>query len=415
MAMESALLELLDGARDALAPQAKLLCDGPHILDALKAAGVFRVSDLHAVVTSDFDGLKAALHPTPLLFLLNLKKAVLQPPPTASPATPPKTPAGDGFETPGAPPPVTPPPVTSVVVTVKVGPKALITARIITVSATTSFAELRNLAVAEESAAEREQIAALPVKVATYTGPQQLSTQKAEAQLSELVAATISLGYRHVVFCHTAPAQQPAARPSANAFQRMTGASELPDLETCDDGAELSFDKALFNWLVNMCKADGLGVRGDDKKSCAKLLTAVRNALQAIDGREGNFQYSRVPERFKEYKSGDGAIKRAKKPAKSSLDSKVIRGYADTLRGAIDTHAFTRSPLWKAFVGDCDELYAVLALKYNKMREASKAQAERQADPTVPPFLSSHRQPTLCWADPLGLVCCCTAGEIGKD
>ena len=86
----------------------------------------------------------------------------------------------------------------------------------------------------------------------------------------------------------------------------------LPDRETCAEEAELSFDKALYNWLVDLCEQDGLGVRRDERESCAKLLRAVRDALQAIDGREGSFQYSRVPEGFKSYKVGSHPIKRAK-------------------------------------------------------------------------------------------------------
>jgi hypothetical protein len=278
----------------------------------------------------------------------------------------------------------TPPVVNSIVVTVKVGPKELITARIVSVESSTSFAELLNLTVACESAAEREKLALLPVRVFTYTGPQHLSTQMAEPQLSSNVVTSVSIPptYRHVVFSHAAPAQQPPARPSGSAFQQMMSAGQLPDLETCDDGDELTFDKALFNSLVNMCKDDGLGVRPDEKESATTLLKTVRDALQAIDGREGDFQYSRVPARFKEYKSGESPIKRAKKPAKRALDSRIIRGYADKLRGALDRHGFTRSPLWAAFVGDCDELHAVLMLKYNRMRAAAVAEAERHADPT---------------------------------
>ena len=251
----------------------------------------------------------------------------------------------------------------------------------ITVAPTTTFAALLTLAVAGESAAERAKLAALPVKVAGYTGPQHLTNQKMDAQLSALVVGAVALDYRHIVFSLSSPAQQPAARPSASAFEPMMGMHVRPDRET-GDVEDLPFDKALFNWLVDRCESDGLGVRGGEKESCSKVLKAVRDALQAIDGREGQFQYARVPERLKAYKIGD-AVKRSKRPAKAQLASNTIRGYADKLLGAIDRHAFMRSTLWKEFKEECQELHAVLMLKYNKMTGAASAQAERRAKPTV--------------------------------
>lgn len=169
------------------------------------------------------------------------------------------------------------------------------------------------------------------------------------------------------------------------------GAGSLPDSETCGDGAELSFDKELFNWLLEMCKADKLSVRGDEVESCKVLLKAVRDVLQAIDGREGGFQYSLVPERFKAYKTGPSPVKRAKKPSKSVLKSETIRGYADKLQGAIDRHAFTRSDLWSPFIGDCTQLCQVMRLKYDQMSNAATAQAKRSADPTVRALVCTQR------------------------
>ena len=67
----------------------------------------------------------------------------------------------------------------------------------ITAAATTTFAALLQLAVADVADVdekERAQLAALPVKVLLYSSPQHLSSQQAEAQLSEMVAASVSLG-----------------------------------------------------------------------------------------------------------------------------------------------------------------------------------------------------------------------------
>ena len=48
--------------------------------------------------------------------------------------------------------------------------------------------------VADVDEKERAQLAALPVKVLLSSSPQHLSSQQAEAQLSEMVAASVSLG-----------------------------------------------------------------------------------------------------------------------------------------------------------------------------------------------------------------------------
>ena len=103
--------------------------------------------------------------------------------------------------------------------------------------------------------------------------------------LSALVSESLALGYRHVLFSYAPAAQQPPARSSASAFEHLMGTG-LPDRETCADEVELSFDKALYNWLVDMCEAEKLGVRRDEKEECAKFLKAVRDALQVIDGRD---------------------------------------------------------------------------------------------------------------------------------
>ena len=166
------------------------------------------------------------------------------------------------------------------VATVRIGLKPpIVSASIFAVTTTTTYAQLLNIAISEQSSADRAQLAALPVTVAAYTGQQHLSNQKADAQLSAAVSASLALGYRHVVFSYASPAKQPAANPSANAFDRMKGV-ELPDRETVAEGAELSFDKALYNWLVDMCDADRLGVHHDEKAECTKLLKTVRDSLQ---------------------------------------------------------------------------------------------------------------------------------------
>ena len=411
--MEAALQHIIERAIQTLAPDVQAQCNKAHIERQIERLGVRSVDDARAIATGDFQLLTAALHPIPMMFAIRLKGALGEAAAASAVPPPPATPGeaafpGANFQTPGSGGSAgTPPPaVNSVVVTVTVVGQAAppVRSRIIAVAATTSFAELHNLAVADLSASERETLATLPVKVATYTGPHP-TAPKADATLTSLVTASTLLGYKHVVFAHAAPAQRPAPRPSENVFERMKSGAELPDRHS---GDELSFEKALFNWLRDQCQADGLGVRRDELEECGKLLANVRDALQAIDGREGQYRYSRVPEGFKAYKSAKPPIKRAKKPANKSLDAKVVRGYADKLRGAIDRNAFTRSDLWKPFVGDCEELYAVLMLKYDDMRGHSAAQAERRADPTVcsAPPPSPPPCPAPSWSRRLTAVHC---------
>ena len=55
----------------------------------------------------------------------------------------------------------------------------------------------------------------------------------------------------------------------------------LPDRETGADEAELSFDKALYNWLIDMCEAEKLGVRRDETQECAKFHTRCKSSMVA--------------------------------------------------------------------------------------------------------------------------------------
>jgi hypothetical protein len=136
-----------------------------------------------------------------------------------------------------------------VVVTVNLGPTTLVSASITAATTTTTFTELLNISISGLSEEQRTRLATRPIKVAAYTGLQHLSTQRADVLLSALVSESIALGYRHVLFSYAPAAQQPPARSSASAFEHLMGTG-LPDRETCADEVELSFDKALYNWLV---------------------------------------------------------------------------------------------------------------------------------------------------------------------
>ena len=126
---------------------------------------------------SDIDGLLAVLNdnekkadlcgaigtaapPALLLFVKNraAHSASAPPQPEALAPAMPTTPAAAGFQTPQAtaPPAVaSPPPPCSLVVTVKVGMKELVNARLIAVPPPTTFAELLTLAVSGVDSSEQ--------------------------------------------------------------------------------------------------------------------------------------------------------------------------------------------------------------------------------------------------------------------
>ena len=245
--MEESLVNLVGNTIKELAPAAQVFCRKQIILEKLRRMGIFRVVDLRQIMDADIQMVVAALSPTPLLFAFKLKEAVtavlavgaerqstssqFSPAGAASPAggastagatspanaTSPAgtTPGSGAFQTPpiNAAPAATPSPNTSVIATVKIGPQTYIGAHQFTVTVTTSFAELLRLAISGKSEVDRAKLEGLPVKVETFTGPQHLSTHKADASLSALVTDSISLGYRHIVFTHALPAQKPASSP----------------------------------------------------------------------------------------------------------------------------------------------------------------------------------------------------------
>ena len=375
--------ELVDRVLADIPPALRDQCIRDRILEGLAAAGACDVSVLGTLLEQDYSAVKGAIGTAaPVAFVAMLKQAVLNQ--TAAPAATANTPTGVGFATPSGAVPAAAA-LRPMAVTVKLGSKTLVSARMISVAdETTNLAALLQLALDGVDEAERTMLSSLPVKVAAFRGAQLLPNQKVDVELSSPASQPASLGYHYILFSYAPPAERPAAQPSASFFDRMQGADHLPDRETHDVGCTLTFDKALYNWIIELCRADSLGVRSDEVASCSRLLKAVRDALQAIDGREGAFRYARVPARWKEYTklTGDQAIKRAKRPAKS-LQWTRVQQLADAIRAAIDRPAFTRQQLWSDFVGDCEELYEVLRQKVEDMRGHATAQAERQARPTV--------------------------------
>ena len=216
--MEESLQNLVGNTIKELAPAAQVLCKKQLILWKLGRMGIFRVVDLQTMVDSDIQMVVAALSPTPQLFAFKLKQAVtallagaaerqstssqFSPAGAASTAgavstagaastagaTSPANATSPAGTTPGSgafqtPPINVAPAATSVIATVKIGPQTYIGARQFTVTVATSFAELMRLAISGQSEVDRAKLEGLPVKVETFTGPQHLSTHKADNKL----------------------------------------------------------------------------------------------------------------------------------------------------------------------------------------------------------------------------------------
>ena len=97
-ALDAELLALVKAAIAQLAPAAQAACELEHICDALESLGCLRLIDLDLFIHGDI--LIAALAPTPIAFLLTLKRLALAAL-AGSAATPT---AGTASPAPGAPP-----------------------------------------------------------------------------------------------------------------------------------------------------------------------------------------------------------------------------------------------------------------------------------------------------------------------
>ena len=160
--VDTVLAEVPSGLRDA--------CDRVGILAGLQTAGALSVPMLTNMLAEDYAEVKAAIGTAAKpAFVATLKAAT-----TARPATP-ATPQQAAFQTPQARGQTaaernTEPPPEAAVVTVKRGMVTLVTSRMIGLAASTTFAELLTLAVADQSEEQRTQLAGLPVKVPLQIG-----------------------------------------------------------------------------------------------------------------------------------------------------------------------------------------------------------------------------------------------------
>ena len=155
-------------------------CDVHAILSAIDGYGISDIDGLLAVLNdneqkADLRGAIGTAAPPALLLFVKNRAAHLAsatPQPEASAPAMPTTPAAAGFQTPQAtaPPAMASPPPCSLVVTVKVGVKELVNARLIAVPPPTTFAELLALAVSGLDSSERSKLDGVGVRRVRFGG-----------------------------------------------------------------------------------------------------------------------------------------------------------------------------------------------------------------------------------------------------
>ena len=394
---------LVDGVLAELNEAVRARCDRGTILAKLVDVGcASSATDVRQMLDADEAGLKTELNKVaPPFFFAKFKLAVASgdasadagPGHAASPTAPVQGSAGSLGVGP-----------VSGTLAVKLGRETVVKTHSFTATASDTFESISATAVDKYAAHRAEELAKLPASVRTYNTPLLLSNASSIAEMGDAIGAAISLGYRFIVVVHE-PSTAPAPPSSTCAFQRMMSSNlVLPDLYTAGEGQQLTYERSLYNMIVEHCQSEQLGVAATDKESCRKLILAVRDGVQIMAGRTGQFEYGSVPERFKSY-----GLNKAKK-ATVQLKSGTVQGYCDRLRGAIDRYMFTKSPMWSGFVSDANELHGVLLTKVGAMQGAAASQAERQERPCVrtaelgaqvhaaaspPPPALSHAHPTL--------------------
>ena len=237
-----------------------------------------------------------------------------------------------------------------IVATVKFNGRTLAERSPLQLLPTTTWEAAARLRLGEQAS----EFMSLPLQVHLYPNGQQRESDRVGASISDAVGGSFALGYAFAVLSFSAPVYgcaRPAAKgvnafPAAARAEGGTGELCLPELYTCgEERGSLSYELSLFNAVILQCDRQGLGIRRDEREGCGKVATRVRNALWLMAGREGEFKWSRVPLRFKEYgkplDEGGFGVKLGKKPQGASLSQEKVGSAAVKLRTAVD---ITRDP-----------------------------------------------------------------------
>ena len=135
---------------------------------------------------------------------------------------------------------------------------------------------------------------------------------------------------------------------------------------------QLTFERLLFNHVVEHCESVGLGVKAGNVEACSNLILALRDALQLMVGRENDFKWCSVPTDFK------FGLTRKKKRKLPRLKQDQLHEVISRLRAAVDGNSFTRTNLWEGFVEAVESVINVLTDKLDSMRQQTSQARDRQ-------------------------------------
>lgn len=135
---------------------------------------------------------------------------------------------------------------------------------------------------------------------------------------------------------------------------------------------QLTFERLLFNQVIEHCESVGLGVKAGNVGACNNLILALRDALQLMVGRETDFKWRQVPTDFK----FDLTRKKKRKPPMLKQDQ--LQEVISRLQGAVDGNSFTRTNLWEEYVEAVKSVINVLTDKLDSMRQHASQERDRR-------------------------------------
>ena len=301
--VDAAVEELVDGVLASVPAPLREACDRAGILQGLGELGACDLGTLGSMLDEDYAEVKAAvIDASKPAFVATLKAAIREAnrgcdaPSTSS--TQQHSSAAELVS--GIPSHKIP-----LVVTVKFNGAVIAERTSISVSASTTFAELARTRL--EAVKDETCLNEVPLSVSLFRNADQQASDRVAAAITDQVGPPFALGYPFVLLSFTAPVHGCAPRPtgganpfatgSFNPFNRAKGAGTLvlPEPYTPkEEGGSLSFELALFNAVLAQCTEEKLGVEASDRDACAALLLNVRDAVWLMSGRERSFKMSKV-------------------------------------------------------------------------------------------------------------------------
>ena len=280
--------------------------------------------------------------------------------------------------------PVHPP--LSVAVTVKVGNKIVVPQAGLSVARGTTYAQLCTERLDTlQNTAERERFGGLPLTVACFPNHNHMHAHMSTAEVSDIVDTQADLKCNHIVLLLTPPPPSTTSArsaPKVDAIQLVLNARNngvLPNKYTASPPNVLTFERILYNAIIDKCASDELSVPPEEKSTCNTLILALRDAVQMMEGRTETFNYARVPERFKNF-----GTKRKKSPAVKICTTHVVEVCVSKLEGALGCFSFMHSHMWEKFRADVRILLDVLKKRLEDMKQRAARMSTSRAAQSKP-------------------------------